>query len=138
MFLEKLARSLGGNEDEAIYEALIEAGIEKVAEDNDFIEAIEKVAHYSGYQPDEIVSLLSHYSEELEKVAAVDALADSLSEEELFYLLKEAAENDPAIARALLEAEDEVENGDIAKIAELVDSLSDEEAEALLAEVYQG
>ncbi len=117
-------------------EYLFDQGLEKIAEDAEFEDAIVKIAEYTGLTPEYLGELLFSHCEELEKVAAIEQIIDELSDEEVEELLEEAAQN-PELAQNVAAAEEERENEELAYLAALVDELGEEEAQELLQEIVK-
>ena len=135
---EKTAAAYGLKPEEMEY--LIEQGLEKIAAetaDPEFEESLVKVASHLGMDPEYMAEALVSHRDELIKVAEVEEYISTLDDDEVDELLKEAAANNSELAAIIASTEQEQENEELAKLAEMVDDLTDEEAEQLLASIQE-
>ena len=148
--LEKIAAESGAGAEAEVgltdeeTQYVFDQGLEKIAAesseidmDPEFAESMEKVANHLGFDPEYLTNAIVAHRGELEKVAAAQQYVDGLSDEEVDNMLKEAAANDPEVAAAIMASEEEQENEELAKLAQMIDDLTDEQAEALLASTQE-
>ncbi len=140
----QLEKTAGLTDEEALF--LFGQGLEKIAQEqegyftkeatDDFTDALTKVAHYTGFDPDYLADAIIEHRDELVKLAQIENYVDDLSDEEVERILKEAAE-DPNLAPLVAEAEMEQENEQLAYLSALVDELGEDEANELLQEMVE-
>lgn len=100
-----------------------------------YVDGLQKVASVAGIEPEVLDEAIAMHQQELVKEAQIDALLANVSEEEAGEILKEAAATSPELQGAIAEHEETSENEELSKLAGMIDSLGDEEAEELLNEL---
>lgn len=108
---------------------------EKTASAEEYVEALEKVAFVTGIDAEVLDQAIAYFQEDMIKEAQINEELEGISEEEAGEILQKLASQDPEIASLIQELEEQDENEELSKIASFIDSLTDAEAESLLAQI---